>query len=244
VVWVWQQWPDTRLKIVFCDVGQGDGAIVILGAFQAVVDTGAYEDKTMRCLSDNLPFWDRKIEIVFLSHSDKDHAGALSGIVKRYQVDRIIDNPHSGDVVRYGSLSFDIIKGSLLVDEVATSDESQANLKSVVMRLVFGEFAVLFTGDIDLEAELALVGGGVLKKSSVLKASHHGSKYGSGVEFLEAVSPKLVIISVGAKNNYGHPHGDTLRRLDAVGAKVFRTDQMGTVSLVSDGKKIEIYTEK
>lgn len=244
MVWVWQEWPDPSLQVVFCDVGQGDGAIVILGSFQAVIDTGAYEERMVKCLSDNMPFWDRTIEIVFLSHADKDHVGALPGIQNRFEIGKIIEHPRRNEVIRYGKLYFDIIKGGEPVVGKVMAGGSESNEASVVMRVVYGNLSVLFTGDLDTDSELALVAMGVLKKTGVLKVSHHGSKYGSAKEFLEALSPKIAVISVGAKNNYGHPHGDTLMRLDAVGTKVLRTDQMGTVRLVSDGKKLEIFREK
>lgn len=244
LVWVWQEWPDTRLKVVFCDVGQGDGAVVILGSFQAVVDTGAYEEKMVRCLSKNMPFWDRTIEIVFLSHADKDHVGAMPGIQKRFEIGKMIEHPRRNEVIKYGKLYFDIVKGSEPVVSKVMLGGSESNESSVVMRVSMGNFSVLFTGDIDTDSELALVAMGVLKKTEVLKVSHHGSKYGSAKEFLEKLRPKVSIVSVGAKNNYGHPSSDTLMRLDAVGTKVLRTDQMGTVRLVSDGKKLEIFREK
>lgn len=233
-----------RVQVIFCDVGQGDGAIVILGAFQAIVDTGAYENKMVECLSKNMPFWDRTIEVVFLSHADKDHVGALGGIKKRYVIGKIIDKPHRGDIVRYGNLSFNILKGSEPVVETVMKGGSESNETSVVMRVVYGGFSSLFTGDIDTASELALVDSGVLRKTDVLKVSHHGSKYGSVKEFLEAVRPRLAVVSVGKKNNYGHPHGDTLIRLEMVGAKILRTDNMGMVSILSDGKTMEVFREK
>lgn len=244
VMWAWQQWPDARLRVIFCDVGQGDGAVLVLGSFQAVIDTGAHESKMIKCLSEQMPFWDRKIEIVFLSHSDKDHVGALGGLKARYSIGRIIDEPHRGDMVRYGDLSFDILKGSESIVETVMKGGSVSNDLSVVMRVVYGNFSALFTGDLDTDSELALVDMGVLKKTGVLKVSHHGSKYGSAKDFLVTASPKIAVISVGAKNNYGHPHGDTLMRLEMVGSKILRTDKMGTVSIVSDGKTIEVFREK
>jgi competence protein ComEC len=231
------------LHVAFCDVGQGDATVIVLGPFQALVDTGADKNKALKCLGEQMPFWDKRIEVVFISHADKDHAGALPEIKKRYIVDRVVDNPNVNDIVRYGLLSFDIVKGSEPVESLI-ANSSETNAKSVVMRLVYGDFSVLFTGDTDLNTELALVSTGVLGKSKVLKVSHHGSKYGSGNEFLLAVSPSLAIVSVGEKNTYGHPSGDTLIRLDTVGAKVLRTDKSGMISLVSDGKNLEVFTEK
>lgn len=243
VVWVWIQWPDGKLHISFCDVGQGDAIVIVLGAFQALVDTGNDRSKVFECLAREMPFWDRQIEVVFVSHSDKDHSGLLEEIMRRYAVGRVIDNPKINDVVRYGNLSFDIVKGSEPVN-VTVVNENETNARSVVFRMEYESLSVLFTGDVDLNTELALVGGGVLKKVDVLKVSHHGSKYGSGKEFLEAVRPKFATISVSEKNTYGHPSSDTLIRLDMVGAKVLRTDKSGTVSFVSDGKELKVFTEK
>ncbi len=241
---MWQQWPDDRVHLFFCDVGQGDGAVVVLGSFQAVIDTGAYEDRMVSCLSEAMPFWDRKIEIVFLSHSDKDHVGALQGVRRRYNVGKVIDGPKSGDLIRYGALSFDIVKGSEPVVDKMDVGGSETNERSVAIRLAYGKFSALFTGDLDLGSELALLGKGVLKRTDVLKVSHHGSKYGSGKEFLERVMPKWSVISVGAKNSYGHPSGDTLSRLDVVGTKILRTDKMSTIGLITDGNEIQIFTSK
>lgn len=243
-VWIYFEWPDDKLHVIFCDVGQGDSALVVLGRFQAVIDTGKYEDKILSCLSDNIPFWDRQIEEVFLSHSDNDHDGALGGIKKHYKVEKEIREAVEKDLVKYGLLYFEIVKGSRnnLLSPMKGSSES--NELSVVMKMVYGKFSVLFTGDIDIENELALVGSGVLGQAEVLKVSHHGSKYASGTEFLNLVRPKYSIISVGAKNSYGHPSSDTLSRLDVVKTKVLRTDLLGTIEFVSDGAVTNVFVKR
>jgi len=244
VLWVWQQWPDGKLHVVFCDVGQGDASVIVLGTFQALVDTGASESKLTGCLSEAIPFWDREIEVVFLSHSDKDHAGVLMKLKGRYSIGRIVEKPNTKDIVRYGDLRFDILKGSELVVDKVMKGGSESNESSVVMKLIYGNFSALYTGDVDTTTELALVGKSLLTQTDVLKVSHHGSKYGSTKEFLEKIMPRLAILSVGVKNNYGHPSSDTLMRLEAVGAKVLRTDKSGTISLVTDGKELKVFTEK
>ncbi len=244
MLWVWQQLPDEKLHVYFCDVGQGDGALIVLGSFQAVIDTGAYVDTMTSCLSRGMPFWDRKIEIVFLSHSDKDHVGALQGLRQRYSIGKVIDSPKSGDLIRYGLLSFDVVKGSEPVVEKVDVGGSISNERSVVMRVAYNKFSAMFAGDMDLGSELALVSKGVLRKSQVLKVSHHGSKYGSSQVFLNMIMPKIAVISVGAKNNYGHPNGDTLLRLDVVGSKVLRTDLIGTVHLVTDGDGMQVLVSR
>ena len=226
---VYSQIPDGKLHVYFCDVGQGDGAVVSLGYFQAIIDTGAYSDKMFSCLRKTIPFWDRKIELVILSHSDKDHVGAFGDIKKYYLVDKLVEKASVYDSFRYQSLYFDVLKGSENNVLVPMAGSSESNESSIVVNMRFGSFSGLFTGDIDQSNELALVGSGLLRKTTVLKVAHHGSKYSSSEKFLELVEPEVAVISVGAKNSYGHPNGDVLMRLDGVGAKVLRTDQLGTI---------------
>lgn len=234
LVWLWQQWPDGKLRVVFCDVGQGDASLVILGSFQALIDTGPSEAKLFTCLGREMPFWDRRIDLVFISHPQADHNGALKGLVKRYQVGKVIEKAMDKDVYRYGELYFDILLGG-------SKGESSENEDSMVLILRYHDFSTLFTADIGEPTELALIESGVLRKTSVLKVPHHGSKFSSSISFLSALRPTLAVISVGAKNSYGHPAGDTLMRLDQVKAKVLRTDQVGTVEVKTDGKGLEVF---
>ena len=234
-VWIYIQWPDEKLHLVFCDVGQGDGAIVMKGSFQALVDTGPSIDKMDSCLVDHLPFWDREIEIAFLSHSQKDHDGAFEELAKRYKIGKVVREVEIGDTYRVGNIYFDILSGlepGVKKSDLSYSDENETGQ---VIMVRYGELDALFTADIGEATELALVVRGVLKKVDVLKVPHHGSKYSSSKSFLEAISPVVAVISVGAKNSYGHPTSDTLMRLDAVGARVLRTDQLGTVEIVTEG---------
>ena len=218
--------------------------MVVLGSFQAVIDTVSYDDKILQCFSEHIPCWDRQIEIVFLSHSDKDHVGALGGIKKHYKIGNIISKAKEKDLIRYGMLSFEILKGSENNVLVPMAGSSESNELSIVMRMSYGKLSVLFTGDIDMENELAMVSSGVLRQTEILKVAHHGSKYSSGVEFLEAIMPKYSIISVGKKNSYGHPSGDTLMRLDSVKTKVLRTDLLGEIEFVSDGGNTNVFVKK
>jgi len=237
-VWVWQQLPDGNLKLVFCDVGQGDGAIVSLGYFQALIDTGENEEKILDCLSDQLPFWDRHLEVVFVTHPDSDHAGALDEVKRSYEVGRLISKGGFGDMVRAGDLWFEILSDDMGGAENENAGCESTNECSLVITMRYKKFSALFTGDMGEVQELALVSRGVIKTSDVLKVPHHGSKFSSSKIFLEAVSPKLAVISVGAKNNYGHPTSDTLMRLDGVGAKVLRTDILGTIEVGTDGERV------
>lgn len=240
LLWLWQQWPDGRLKVIFCDVGQGDAALVVLGSFQALIDTGPSESKLFACLGEEIPFWDRQIDLVFISHPQTDHNGALKGLLSRYKVGKVIEKAIGNDVYRYKDLYFDILNGRKNV----TENSSVENEDSMVLFLKYFDFSVLFTADIGNETELALLDKGVLEKTSVLKVPHHGSKFSSSTPFLERLRPIIAIVSVGANNNYGHPSGDTLMRLEQVKAKIFRTDLSGSVEVVSDGGKLKVFTLK
>lgn len=232
-VWVIQALPGKDLHLVFCDVGQGDGALITMGYFQALIDTGKYGDKILSCLSEHMPFWDRKIEVVFLSHPDNDHVGAFADVKKAYEIGQVIEKAGNGDVVRFGDLYFDILYGG----RNGINDCDSDNNCSEMIKVVWKKFSALFTGDAEKKEELAILGRGVIKKTDILKVAHHGSKTSSTLEFLRVVEPKIAIISVGANNRYGHPSRDTLLRLDIVGARILRTDKMGTIDVETDGEK-------
>lgn len=236
--------PDNGLRVVFCDVDQGDGAVAILGYFQTVIDTGAYDDKILDCLDKHIPFWDRKIEVVFLSHSDKDHVGALGGIKKHYKIGKLVEKASVGDRFVYQSLQFDVVKGSENNVAFPMEGSSVSNESSIVLEMKYKNFSVLFTGDIDIENEKALVASGLLNEVDVLKVAHHGSKYSSGEGFLAKLSPKYAVVSVGKKNTYGHPAPEVLGRLSGVGTGVLRTDELGEIEFELEGDRLSVYHKK
>jgi len=242
--WVWEQWPDGRLRLVFCDVGQGDATLVVLGSFQALIDTGPSEQKLFTCLGNEMPFWDREIDLIFISHPQADHNGALKGLKKRYKIGKVIENASKNDAYRYGDLYFDILQGEESGEKVLGKSSSEENEEAMVVYMKYQDFSALFTSDIGEKTELALLESGVLKKTSVLKVPHHGSKFSSSLLFLERLRPELAVISVGAKNSYGHPNGDTLMRLEQVGAKILRTDLQGSTEVIYDAGRLRIFTEK
>ena len=244
LLWVWEQWPDGKLKLVFCDVGQGDATLVVLGSFQALVDTGPSEQKLFTCLGREMPFWDREIDLVFISHPQKDHNGALEGLENRYRIGKVVEKVDNNDAYRYGDLYFDILQGVESGEKVLGKSSSEENEEAMVLFLSYQDFSALFTSDIGEKTELALLDTRVLKKTSVLKVPHHGSKFSSTLAFLERIRPQLAVISVGAKNTYGHPNGDTLMRLEQVGAKILRTDLQGSTEVVYDSGRLKVSTER
>ena len=106
----------------------------------------------------------------------------------------------------------------------------------MVLEVKYGNVSLLMTGDIGGKQEQALLSMGVITSVNVLKVAHHGSKYSSSKDFIEETRPKWALVSVGENNRFGHPSRDVLMYLDMVGAKILRTDENGTLELVSDGK--------
>lgn len=272
---------DGRLHLVFCDVGQGDAALVYRGSTQILIDGGP-DSSVVSCLSRHMPFWDRKLEIVTMTHPQEDHYGGLVDVVRRYKVGLFlappVDNkttgfktlkkeienkrirvisPKSGDILRSGMLQIETIwpSGEWLAGDGGyegyggnKGDEGKVlglftttrdlNEFSLVQKISYGDFDTLFTGDIEppvTETIADLLGGraGI----EVLKVPHHGSKNGLTEKLLEAVSPKLAVISVGKKNRYGHPHKETLKLLSEKAIKTMRTDLDGEVEIATDGRR-------
>ena len=158
----------------------------------------------------------------------------------------------AGDVLDFGNgVSFEIVSPSQsLIDEdtaaIKAKKKVDVNNESVVGRLTFGNFAMLFTGDAEGPVEKTMAASyGKKLKCQVLKAGHHGSKTSSTAEFLKLVQPESVVMSLGVNNQYGHPHEALLNRLQKQGIKnIYRTDANGIITIVSDGSSYSITTEK
>lgn len=256
-VWIVVQIPDGKLHVIFCDVGQGDAELIVKGSTQILIDGGPRGDKVLECLGSHMPFWDRKIEVIMASHSDSDHVKGLSDVINRYAVGDFVKSgwlitPEAEDIkkllvskgikvhqvmagneVKVSGIDFKVLWPDNLTSDASKIDE---NKNGLVVRLTYGRFTAIFTGDIGTAEELALMGSGVIIPTTVLKVAHHGSFYSSSIDFVAKLRPKLAVFEVGAKNTYGHPNGDILKRFDTVGTKIKRTDKDGSVEAISDGK--------
>lgn len=249
------------LEVHFFDVGQGD-AILIKTPDRNILVDGGPDKKIMKRLGEALPFWDRTIDLMVLTHPHDDHVTGLDEVLKRFEVSRIISTGvlHSAPnylawmtSVRDRQIPVAIIDHKQKIDlggpvlEILYPDESffgkgldNLNNTSVVMRLAYGQTDFLLTGDIEKEVEEGLLSGDSDISADVLKVGHHGSDTGTTEEFLEKVDPEIAIIEVGKKNAFGHPSHRVLKRLEKIGARVFRTDLDGTVKVVSDGKTVKL----
>lgn len=261
--------PDSRLHLIACDVGQGDAILATYKSTQMLVDGGP-DRRVLDCLSRHMSFWDRKIEVVILTHPQLDHFSGLIDVIKRYKVDLFVGNavdnstqsyrvlknlvgskgirvinPREGLDIRLGSMFLDIVNPikKLLTDEPIENKlgtfttNKDLNDFSVVGTLSFGNFNVLLTGDIGPNMIDEITATGKIHKVEVLKVPHHGSKNGLTEKLLEVANPDLAIISVGAKNSFGHPSPEVLKLLSDKAIKTLRTDQMGDVEVISDGER-------
>jgi competence protein ComEC len=261
------QLPDGRLKVAFLDVGQGDAIFVQTpGGVQILVDGGPEGTALLSELGRQMPFWDRTLDLVVLTHPDQDHLTGLIAALERYQVQAVIarEPPIQSDTVAAWQTALEaegvhVIRGEkgtrieisdgvtlelLHPDPAAVpADAGNTNNDSLVMRVTYDEMAVLLPGDIEAGVEQELVRAGAYLRSTVLKVPHHGSDTSTCQAFLDAVSAQVVVISVGAGNTYKLPAEEVMRRLGEI-PLVYRTDQHGTVSISSDGHRLWVQTER
>lgn len=266
--------PDNKLHIYFCDVGQGDGALIVRGLTQLVIDMGP-DDSILNCLSTYMPFYDHQIEAAIITHPQQDHMGGLTSVIQSYRLLQLfippaennirvyrkllaenaaghlpVLNTYTGDVLKFNGFQFQtvwptrdfvgehlpsIATESAKVLGVST-DGTDLNAFAVVGFLSYDSFDILFTGDADAPVEPAELGTGLLRPVEVLKVPHHGSKTGMTNEWLEALKPEIAVISVGKNNSYGHPTQKALEQLSKFTSRIYRTDLLGTVEVISDGK--------
>ncbi|MFC2020710.1 DNA internalization-related competence protein ComEC/Rec2 [Chloroflexota bacterium] len=261
--------PDDNLLTSFLDVGQGDAILIQRGSQQILVDGGPSPQAISLALGKEMPFWDRTIDLVILTHPHADHITGLVEVLNRYRVGQVLypDLEYGSPLYNewLGLIEEKNIKstparagqridfGSRAVIEVLnpqrpllTGTESDIDNNGMVLRLEMGEVSFLITGDIMWQGELELVARRADLTSTVLKVAHHGSATSTGKEFLAVVDPRLAVISVGEANSFGHPSDEVEARLEEkLGQEnIYRTDERGTVEFITDGQKLWVIVER
>lgn len=253
-------------EVVFFDVGQGDSIFIKTPQGHQILIDGGPDSTVLEKLGKEMPFWDRTLDLIILTHPSADHLNGLLMVLERYQVEQILwtgievdtlgyqqwleliakENAalfiaQSGQRIKIGENAFlDILHPVKNLEGQKIKGGKAINNTSIISRLVFEENSFLFTADIEKRAEQEIIDREVHLESDILKVAHHGSKTSSSEEFLAAVSPEIAIISVGRGNPYGHPHQETLEILEKYDIKTLRTDLDGDIKIIFSGKKYEI----
>lgn len=260
--------PDGKLHITFCDVGQGDAAYIRLPDGRDMLVDGGPNDKVLGCLGKHMPFWDRHIDIVLMTHPQKDHMQGLLSVFDRYQVGYFVRSDIVNTTEGYQKL-MELVKKHAIKEKFVTAGERIAigdthltilwpsseqigssvlgattdlNDGSIVFWLQYGSFDAIFTGDADTRVEDGYRGiplsGDAIE---VLKVPHHGSKTGMSEAFADWLTPQLAVISVGKNNSYGHPGKNILEMLQQRESMIVRTDQAGDIEVESDGRMWRVH---
>jgi competence protein ComEC len=227
---------DGRLRVSVLDVGQGDAIVVEAPDGRTVVvdaggGGGARLDAGARAVAPFL--WNRGVlalHATLTTHTDVDHAGGMAAIRKLFSTKEIWD----------ASTGPRDVGGARFVPLVAAVDSTRPNDRAVVLRVEMGLASVLLASDLETPGERALLAARAPLAATVLKVGHHGSATSTTTQFLDAINPSVAIVSVGARNGYGHPDPGVLARLRASGARVYRTDRDGAVLVETDGRTLSI----
>ena len=258
-----------NLKIYFVDVNQGDCTFIITPKNKTILIDGGGSESTNFDIGKRtlIPFvLDKgynKIDYIIISHFDQDHVGGLLTVMEELKVGQVIISKQEEDSENYQKFKEIVNEKKIKVRVVNKGDrvsieknlyfdifwpnsekmisDNILNNNSIVCKLNYKDFSMLFTGDIEEIAEKEILqeykNNLQVLNSTVLKVGHHGSKTSSTQEFIEIVKPKIALIGVGENNKFGHPNEEVIERLDKLRAKIYRTDQMGEISIIVNGKR-------
>lgn len=250
---LWDELPDHKFHIYFFDVGQGDSVFIETAENHQILIDGGPGNLVLTELSKVMPFFDRSIDLVVLTHPHADHINGLIEVLNRYDVGNVLltgvsfQEPAYEEFLRilrekevfiakpdedfrFGEVYFDILYP---FESLEGEYFENLNNSSIAMMVHYNGERILLTGDLETEGEQELIEAyGKNLKADFFKAGHHGSRTASTYDFLLMVQPKTVIIQSGKDNSFGHPHPETLRNFKRIGVEsVRRNDLEGTVEL-------------
>ncbi len=255
LIYLFFQLNDWRFHIYFFDVGQGDSILIKTPENHQILIDGGSGNSVLRGLASVMPFFDKSLDMVVLTHPHADHVQGLVEVLKKYDVGEILITgvtfedsnyeefldvilekkipvflANSEDDFLFGDVFFDVLYP---FKQMPFEEVKNLNNSSVVIKVSHKNHLILLTGDLEKDKEAELLKSGYDLKSYILKAGHHGSKSASSPEFLNEVEPEIVVISCGKNNSYGHPHEEALKNFSDVNVeKIYRTDMDGMVEFV------------
>ena len=254
------------LEVNFFDVGQGEAIFIETPSRHQILIDGGPSSLILEKLAESLPFWDRTIDLIILTHPEHDHLAGLIEVLKRYKVENILWTGVLRDTAEYKEW-VKLIKDEGAKIKIAQASQrinlstyevnryidilypfenlegqefKNSNNTSIVAKLNLGENSFLFTGDAYKSVEKKLIDKETDLASDVLKVGHHGSKTSNSEEFIEKVSPEIAVISVGKDNPYHHPHQETLDTLEKYGIKILRTDLNSDIKILCDSQSLKL----
>jgi len=255
---------DGKLHITVCDVGQGESILITTPKRYHILIDGGPDMAVLDCLAKHLPYWERTIDIVILTHPHTDHFNGIHYIVDRYTVKRFFtekvqsENPaylsllkkletqhihtdyvfKSDQLITPDKVTLDILGPDAMYIDLVSSGTPTAENASVITLLRYGELDYLFAGDSPYDYLLSQLG--TRRDIDILELPHHGSKTSTNEEVLQLVTPELGIASMGKKNKYGHPSVEVVKELERHHIPLLRTDEKGSISTISDGKTWQV----
>lgn len=239
------------------NIGQGDALWIESPTGVQVIVDGGPDNTLMKEIPKVMPWYDRHIDMIVVTNPDKDHYEGFISLLKKYKVDAVLEPGTTSKTETYALLEKEISDKKIekvvarrgqVIDlgggaylQVIFPDRDISGLSSndgsLVMKLVYGETSVMLQGDSTVKIEdYLLTLGTTTLKSTILKAGHHGSRTSSVSEYVSAVAPKWIVISSGLRNDYGHPHKETLETMQKLGIPTYDTCNNGRLVFESDGK--------
>ena len=261
-------WDLTRplpATVSILDIGQGDAILIQTAARRTILIDGGPDNTVIYRLSAHLPYYQRTLDLLVLTHPDNDHVAGLPEVLRRYDVGAVLLTGITHSNAAYQTLLQEltqrhipvIVAGTVAViqiddraalqifyptQSIVSQTFKKINDSSIVSRLIIGDLSILLTGDTTKKIEADLLSSGVSLEATVLKVAHHGSDTSSAEAFLRAVSPELAVISSGRENRFGHPNPNVLQRLSNVAIPVLDTQRVGDITLYFEPAGVRVET--
>lgn len=256
-----QSRPDGYLHVWFLDMGHNNAVLIQTpGGAQFLVDGGSFPARLLTALGDRLPFYDREIEVLFISQPDEFDYGALPAVLERYSAGLVLMNGQPNVSESFATLRNTLTKSTVLTVgagyNLQTNDGTTIevlhpqqrpelgdgiNDHVLTLRLRYGEASFLLTGDLSVDGQMDLLRSGQWPTATVLQLPQHGRARSLSDTFLEAAQPQIIALHSDPANRLGDPDGDTLAQVGDL--PLFRTDEGGIIHMWTDGKTIWVVNE-